>query len=82
MRTILAFIGGACCGVVAMACLIGEALDNGEKKGYDRGRIIGRLETDNICMREMIWGYRKGFPNLRDWHCNEEEETEKSEEEA
>ncbi len=80
MEKFLMFISGACCGLVAAAFAIGEALDNAEKKGYDKGRIVGRLETDNICMREMIWGYRKGFPNLRDWHCNDEYETKENEE--
>ena len=79
MRTVLAFIGGACCGLVAAACLVANALEDAEKKGYDRGRIVGRLETDNTCMREVIWGYRKGFPNLRDWHCNDEETKENEE---
>lgn len=80
MRTVLAFIGGACCGLVAVAYTIGKTLENAEKKGYDRGRIVGRLETDNTCMREVIWGYRKGFPNLKDWHCNDEYETKENEE--
>ena len=80
MEKILMFIGGACCGLVAAAWAMTSVIEDAEKKGYNRGRIVGRLETDNTCMREIIWGYRKGFPNLRDWHCDDEYETNENEE--
>ena len=81
MDKFLTFIGGVCCGLVVAVLTIADLLEDAEKKGYDYGRTAGRLEADNLCMREMIWGYRKGFPNLRDWHCDTEE-TKETEEEA
>ena len=82
MGKFLMFIGGVCCGFVVEALIVADSLKEIGKKDYDYGRTVGRLEADNICMREMIWGYRKGFPNLRDWHCDDTEETEETKEEA